>query len=523
MVCKKCGAEMEENAFFCGKCGARADGRAPCEKCGKLNAEDALYCGSCGYRLDGKIVCKSCGKTAEGKNAFCVFCGSSLKEELKQKEEPKQKEVVAATSPAKKNDPWAAFGYKRRASERAAKPKEKSLDKLLNERTEKLFSTVGSAILLFGALLSLLFVFFIGMEFSVKNVGESTNSLAGILQTLDAGKGQNIFFFFGDCQEMFDGWNMYAVVGAGVAVVTLAVVIICSLIAGIAFVRGFLYDDVDEKRAATVNATAAIVGYLAGVVAFYACTRQSAVLLGVKETTTLNLMTKIGVVLAIVACVFGVLLCVIGRGRAYWTQMNAIPVGYTVLGLGVVVVALIFGANVAFNATWKSANLSLDMNYPMTTVIIDALFVGDSLPTATLSPSLTKVEELLNSIKSANNWAQLFLVLFILFASLAVRLSIEGLTSEAENSFHVFAAVGMVLFSGLTLLCSTIVGNGWKSLITELGGTTEGLSMRLSAHIFCFLFSIGYLVVHILRIREEKVQIQLEHWLKEQQLKEGKK
>ncbi len=520
MVCKKCGAEMDENAFFCGKCGAREGGKAPCQKCGKLNVADALYCGSCGYRLDGKTVCKGCGKTVEGNNAFCVYCGASLKEKPVQKAAP----VAPAASPvsSKKNDPWATFGYAERKSEGTAKPKAKPIDRLLTEQTQRMLATVGSAILMLGALLSLLFCFFIGMEFSVKNVGDSTNSLAGIAQMYNAGKGQNIFFFFGDCQEMFDGWNMYAVVGAGVAVVTFAVVGICSLVASVAFVKGVFYDDAAQKQTANVNAMAAIIGFLMGVIAFYSCTRQSAELLGIKETTTLNLMTKIGVVAAIILCVFGVLLCMVGKGREYWTQRKSASTLCTVVGLGAVIAALICGGNVAFNVTIKGMDMSLDMNYPLTTTIIEAL-AEPFKDTQSLTGFHTESQVLnaLNSFKSANNWAQLFLVLFIVFATVSVRLDLQSLTEETSSGTRICMAACTVIFSGLTLLCTAFANAYFKDIIEKIGGATGEVSMHLSAHIFCFMFSIVYLGAHLRRRKEESEQIALEHWIEEQKKKEA--
>lgn len=46
--CKACGAEIDDNAVFCPKCGKRQDGKKVCANCGALVEEDAKFCPYCG-------------------------------------------------------------------------------------------------------------------------------------------------------------------------------------------------------------------------------------------------------------------------------------------------------------------------------------------------------------------------------------------------------------------------------------------------------------------------------------------
>ena len=73
MNCKKCNAELTEDAIYCPSCGVRVDGKKRCKNCGRDVPEEGLYCIYCGTRLDGKIICAKCGEAFEGK--FCPKCG----------------------------------------------------------------------------------------------------------------------------------------------------------------------------------------------------------------------------------------------------------------------------------------------------------------------------------------------------------------------------------------------------------------------------------------------------------------
>jgi len=54
MYCRNCGAEMDDRAAICVKCGfAKGKGTSFCQNCGAQTSEGQAVCMSCGFKLTG--------------------------------------------------------------------------------------------------------------------------------------------------------------------------------------------------------------------------------------------------------------------------------------------------------------------------------------------------------------------------------------------------------------------------------------------------------------------------------------
>ena len=59
MNCRFCGAEVEEGAKFCQKCGKNLEevsDKKNCPKCGSELEKDAKFCLKCGYSMEKKAA-----------------------------------------------------------------------------------------------------------------------------------------------------------------------------------------------------------------------------------------------------------------------------------------------------------------------------------------------------------------------------------------------------------------------------------------------------------------------------------
>jgi len=80
--CQNCGAEMPDNAKFCGKCGtAYIPNKNICKTCGAELLANAKFCGKCGTAFSGNLninICKSCGAQMPANVKFCGKCGTPI-------------------------------------------------------------------------------------------------------------------------------------------------------------------------------------------------------------------------------------------------------------------------------------------------------------------------------------------------------------------------------------------------------------------------------------------------------------
>ena len=318
MNCKKCGMPTVEGATFCGYCGERVDGKKPCEACGQLNDENFAFCCYCGTRIDGKTACKTCGTVYEG--SFCPACGNAKK-----------------TSPAKEKSGKAKQG-----------------------RFGKICEIIGGGLMMAGVLLSLIFVFFIGLELA----GEKTTIFTFFGEYYKEMKASGL----GDVGETTSKWwvdlfenqiTLYGVVGTVISSVTLLSVVAFSTVAIVKYVLSWV-----RKTENTANgwALASVVSYLVGAVLFFAHVRMRIVsygsvdlggmdfsaMLGNEGGTEFNGVTVVGIVLGLVAVGLGLIANMLSKGKTPWTGKRILG---TVFGFAGVVFGGVILAVSQFSAS----------------------------------------------------------------------------------------------------------------------------------------------------------------------------
>lgn len=80
LVCKHCGAPLEEDQLFCSECGEKVGGEERiCKICKTSTTSE--FCPNCGSRVI-PLICPNCGK--ESFSDFCDDCGTLLSKDLQQ-------------------------------------------------------------------------------------------------------------------------------------------------------------------------------------------------------------------------------------------------------------------------------------------------------------------------------------------------------------------------------------------------------------------------------------------------------
>jgi tetratricopeptide (TPR) repeat protein len=129
--CESCGAELKENAEFCGKCGKAVVQKKRCEKCGAELAEGVKFCLKCGTPAEKpKVLCKKCGAELPEGAEFCGNCGAMTEQkeaEMRAEQQRKEAEVRAEKErqeeEARRKEAKAKAEAERKAAEELAEKK----------------------------------------------------------------------------------------------------------------------------------------------------------------------------------------------------------------------------------------------------------------------------------------------------------------------------------------------------------------------------------------------------------------
>lgn len=476
MECKKCGASTVEGASFCGKCGARIDGKRPCKACGKLNDEAYDFCVYCGARIDGKTVCASCGN-AHAEN-FCPFCGT-------------------AASPAKPTQTAAG----------------KSTFKTVAD-------IIANAATLLGAVLSLIFVCFIGLKLQADGQAEET---------------QGIFYYFGEYWKEIESmklsqmdttpWfidsmtaqlNASGVIGIILAAAVLATTATFAIIAVVKYSVGWA-----QGKHVNVEgwSLASVISFLIGAVTYYAFNSVSAgsdlgeigSLLGGADFSggvQFNDVTVTAIVLLSVCTVVSVVFRMLCEGKALWAKENIAK--QTLVLTAVVLSAVAFGvsqsAAFAFALEADGVSLEIGANYIQ---LSGGITVG--MASAFAKTSAKGYAAMTAAVATMNTFsvlAAIFAVALSVFSGLALMGNLRASTGEKDGTllWSILALASAVLLLAFHIVVISSLTEVFN-VAQEISGVTNPerlVTGNYATPIVATVFAVALLVISIIKNKPVK-------------------
>lgn len=423
MECRKCGAPAVEGASFCGKCGARLDGKILCKACGKYNQEEYDFCVYCGARIDGKTVCATCGNAHE--ENFCPYCGTAAK--------PAQAEKPTQTAAGKS-------GFKTVAD------------------------IIANAAMLLGAVLSLIFVFFLGLKMQVEGMEEET---------------MNIFYYFGEYAKEIKDMNIdqmnttswfinsintqldaAGIIGIILAVATLVTTATFAVIAIVKYSVGWAQGKHTNVEGWSL---AAIICFLIGAVSLFAFNFATVdgdlgSLLGGSSSEGLisfNGETVTAIVLLAVCVVVSVVFRMICEGKALWAKENIKKQTLTLISL--VLAAAVFGISQGVNFAFS---IETDEIYASVGGAFVQLSGGLTIGMAAnfTSTSARGYYDVTNAVALMGNFsvfAAIFTVALTVFSGLALMENVRGAAGKEDKSllWSILALASAVLVLVFSIIC----------------------------------------------------------------------
>ncbi len=472
MECKKCGAVTIEGATFCGRCGARIDGKIVCPACERLNEEESVYCVYCGTRIDGKAICEKCGTAHDG--AFCPNCG--------------------------------------KASEEKVMPVAKKLEKATEKQgglLKKISEIISGAMLMVGVFLSIIFVFLISVELSSSGISKT----------------RNIFYYFGDFYDEFDKikkllieedatkWfqttiDTYGTVQGIIGTILSALILLCVIGFGIVAIVQYIVSWVKGKEYKSHGfALACIFSFLAGVALFYAYNAMAISIIGEALDDVMEVKTRFGgasitaIVLIVYALTARMVFYHVAKKREIWTKSNLSKIICSFIGLALASVLFIFAYNCLFALKITAGDID-----ESGTVIMKGAFLltneGFSVAFAEIYVDKTiesypEITAILARLNVYNLLAQLGVICLIVFVAVSLIHQLRG-TEGGEASGVLWASLACassILLLVFSICASVSAGKLLESYFLDAAGANSSSNFmntagQLGIPICCVVFSL---------------------------------
>ncbi len=513
MECKNCGTlVVEEGASYCGNCGVRIDGKKNCKVCGRLNNEQNHYCIFCGTRIDGKLVCADCGVAYDG--GYCLSCG---KKGIPMVENTATNTVAAGAAIAPVSLPVVAPSP---VVAEKCKP---------SWSLEKICRYAGEGALIFGALLALIFVFFISVV--VKQAAGGNEDKITIFYYFkdyysDFDRMKAVFSYSSVTAWFKDSVNTYGTVTGILGILCSVATLLCVVGFGLVALGQYVVSWVYQKENKSPKwALACIISFFVGVAVFYAFNVSEGgmdgnenLLNGLVDTSVVR-STKLGggtvtAIVLIAILVVAYMVCLyIPLGREILKKSTLSKLLFSLVGVVLAGVLLAFAQNVFFGLNVKVTIGGQEIGR----------YAGNSFPMmslrmmttlATMGSDAQNYKEITDYLSRVNAYgllAQLALILLSVCAGFALFGHCTG-TEKGKKKATLWAslAFGSSVFVLIFSICA------WSRTHEIVASFLELKTLPLSSSIFyetsgqfgaaicCVIFSLLLLVLSAVQTMLEK-------------------
>ncbi len=468
MECKKCGNMLPANAIFCGKCGSRSDGKVPCKKCGHLIAKSNIYCDNCGTQIDGKEVCQKCGAVYDGN--FCPICGQ--KNNIQEQLESKQK------------------------SDNALNLIKKMGKLILGARLSNLIAIVG-------AFISLICVFFIGMNIPAGYIIQNTTALTEV----------NVLFFFNGYYILNDIsaydqtiWiqnliktqvEMIGVLGIIISALTVGLVILFTIIA---FVKHIHSERNHIKNDSFKFSIASMITFIIGTVTLYFYSRN---ILN-SSVIELNNAALAGTTLTSICLIAWIALTYFHDYKKICDKQNNSLIVCSVIGI--VFTVILLGLTRSFGISYGNGDtigfLAYNMNRDSSFSYISSN-MSSKLSSLTSEIEYSKMTDLLSDANIFNAMSQILAIIYTIILGIAFAINFYGMQGNKKSGLAcpillILISILIVVFTKQTQLKISELAQ----MINDSGGSTRWgePKFQYASIIMTIIFSALLLIETIVRM-----------------------
>lgn len=447
-----------------------------CLYCNTANPDDAVYCKKCGCRLDGLKTCPSCGKNIDPDSVYCPYC-CKLQKPL----------TDTAVIPDAVKQPIAA------PAGAEAKKSDCSAEKILG------YISNGSALMT--ALITLIFVFLIGVVVTV-------NASITVTET------QSLFYYFGkgfkSIKEMKDtlgdSVSPFSVNVQYIPVSLGAVIAACTLILVTAFsitaiVYGILNLTGKSKKSGTKFAIASFISFTTGSVLLLALVNEAFDNGTVTASVSLNGATIAGIVLSALFALItaGASVAVRGKELLNAKSLTNLIVSSAVAVLTCAVLGLSSTAIIGIDGVLGNGK-------------IGAMGIVDLI--SEMCASKNNYDVTLNAETVAALGTATFAAICVtaIFAAFVISGNINRIMSGKKKSllaFNIVLAAGAIAVLTLSLVSTSQINRA----ITFLSGTEESCNYTYDGAIAMLILAVLSLAAEIVRmcLMSAKKQTQTEN------------